>query len=62
MSLIFTHYDRTHACNHTGMLGRTAEDGSRVCVRCGKTIRPENKPLRAQTFTKPAGRETSRQR
>jgi hypothetical protein len=56
MSLIFTHYDRTHACNHTGMLGRPASDGSRMCVRCGKTVRPE----KAETFTRPVGRAVNR--
>lgn len=59
MSLIFTHYDRTHACNHAGMLGRRAPDGSRMCVRCGKVVEAKAK-AKAETFTRPAGREASR--
>lgn len=47
MSLVFTHYDRTHACNHTGMLGRQAEDGSRMCARCGRIVRAEADRLAA---------------
>jgi len=57
MSLIFTHYDRTHACNHDGMLGREASDGSRMCCRCGKTVQPEPK---AESFTRPVGRTADR--
>lgn len=55
MSLIFTHYDRTHSCNHAGMLGRKALDGSRMCVRCGKIVE-----AKTETFTRPGGREADR--
>lgn len=50
MSLLFAHYDRTHLCDHTGMLGRPASDGSRICVRCGQTV-----PAEVETFTEPTG-------
>ena len=60
MSLIFTNYDRTQMCNHDGMLGRTLDDGSRMCVRCGKTVgRPHAVP-KAETFTRPVGRVANR--
>jgi len=54
MSLIFTHYDRTQLCTHEGMLGKAAKDGSRICIRCGRTVRDES-------FTEPAGQKSGRQ-
>lgn len=50
MSLVFTHNDRARACDHEGTLGRAASDGSRLCVRCGITIKPRAR----ETFTQPA--------
>jgi hypothetical protein len=56
MSLIFTHHDnRTDSCDHDGMLGRAAADGTRMCVRCGETVKPER-----DSFTEPARRERGR--
>jgi hypothetical protein len=42
MSLVFTNYDRTQMCDHVGVLGRMSEDGTRTCIRCGKTVKPES--------------------
>ena len=53
MTMIFTHYDRTHMCDHEGVLGREAKDGTRICMRCGKAIKPER-------FTEPALRARGR--
>jgi len=59
MSMIFTHYDRTQMCDHSGMLGRKLDDGSRVCARCGATV-PSKDANQAETFTAPVGRKTGR--
>lgn len=37
-------YDRTHMCQHHGLLGPVRVDGCRVCYRCGSAVE----------FTKPA--------
>lgn len=57
MTMLFTNYDRTHMCDHEGVLGRKAEDGTRMCMRCGKTIQPQPEP---EHFTGPARRELGR--
>jgi len=58
MSLIFTNYDRTQMCNHTGMLGRTLDDGSRMCARCGATVPARGRD--AERFARPVGRGADR--
>lgn len=57
MSLVFTHYDRTHLCDHEGMLGRAAPDGSRMCVRCGTTTYPA---ADREAFTEPTSNTARR--
>lgn len=56
MSLVFTHYDRTYLCDHEGVLGRAAPDGSRMCVRCGTVVEAQER----ETFTEPAGNRARR--
>lgn len=56
MSMIFTNYDRTANCDHAGCLGPMLEDKSRICMRCGRTVREGEK------FTKPAASQGGRPR
>lgn len=59
MSMIFTHYDRTQMCNHDGMLGRTLDDNTRMCARCGTSV-PSQGTNKTETFTAPVGRKAAR--
>ena len=32
-------YDRTHLCQHGGLLTAPKPDGTRLCIRCGKMVK-----------------------
>lgn len=40
------HYDRTHMCQHDGLLGPVCVDGCRVCYRCGASVEQFTEPTR----------------